>query len=100
MRLESYDGAVQDYTVYLSLRPDAPQSATIEQLIALLKQKKAELEQQQQIAEDEKKAEEAKQKALLNDVMQSLDSASNDTKNLQAGTAPIQDTKPSFGLDD
>jgi tetratricopeptide (TPR) repeat protein len=100
MRLQSYDGAVQDYTVYLTLKPDAPQQATIQQLIALLNQKKAEIAQQQQLADQQKQAEEARQKALLNDVMQSLGNASNETKNLQAGTAPIQDSKATLGLDD
>lgn len=100
MRLQSYDSAVQDYTVYLSLDPSSPQRASIEQLIALLNQQKAAAAQQQQIAEQQRLAAEAKQKQLLNDVLQSLQNASNNTKNLQAGTAGFQSTKPKLGLDD
>lgn len=100
MRLQSYDSAVQDYTVYLSLDPGSPQRASIEQLIALLTQQKADAARQQQLAEQQKLAEEAKQKQLLNDVLQSLQNASNNTKNLQAGTAGFQSTKPKLGLDD
>ncbi|HUZ16784.1 MAG TPA: tetratricopeptide repeat protein [Spirochaetia bacterium] len=100
MKLESYDNAAQDYTVYLSIDPSSPQRTTIEELLALLNQQKAQVAQQKQLAEQQKLAEAAKQKALLNDVLQSLQSASNTTKNLQAGTAAIQDSKTNLGLDD
>ena len=100
MRLENYDGAAADYTVYLSLRPNAPQRPEIEQLLGLLRQAKAEVAQQAALAVQKKKEEAARQQALLNSVLQSLNNASNSTTNLQAGTAAIQDTKTNLGLDD
>jgi tetratricopeptide (TPR) repeat protein len=100
MRLDNYDGAAADYTVYLSLKPNAPQRPEIEQLLSLLQQAKAEAAQQAVLAEQKKKEAAAHQQALLNSVLQSLNNASNSTTNLQAGTAAIQDTKTNLGLDD
>ncbi len=100
MRLDNYDGAASDYHVYLSLDPNAPQRPEIEKLLGLLQQAKQEAAKQAQIAAEKKKAQEEHQKALLNSVLQSLDNASNSTKNLQAGNAAIQDTKTNLGLDD
>lgn len=100
MKLEKYGEAVSDYTVYLQLKPNAPQRTEIEKLIGLLNQAKADAAKQAELAAAKKKAEEERQQALLNSVLQSLDSASNNTKNLQAGTASIQDTKATLGLDD
>lgn len=100
MKLDNYDGAVSDYTVYLSLKPNARQRPEIEKLMALLKEAKAETQRQAELAAEKKKQEEAKQQALLNSVLQSLDNASNSTKNLQAGAPPIQNTKVDLGIDD
>jgi Lon protease-like protein len=100
MRLQNYDGAVSDYTVYLSLKPNAPQRAEIEKVVDLLKQARAETKRRARLAAQRKKEEAARQQALLNSVLQSLDNASNNTKNLQAGSASIQDTKTNLGLDD
>jgi tetratricopeptide (TPR) repeat protein len=75
LQLQSYDGAVDDYTVFLQLQPQDPQRPRIEEVIRLLRQMKdAKLKQQ----EDEI----ARQKALMNDVMNSLNNAGDDTKNL------------------
>ncbi|MGO9412717.1 MAG: tetratricopeptide repeat protein [Spirochaetia bacterium] len=75
MQLQSYDGAVNDYTVFLQLQPQDPQRPKIEELIRLLGQMK---EAKQKAQEDEL----ARQKALMNDVMSSLNNAGDDTKNL------------------
>lgn len=100
MKLKNYGGAESDYTVYLSLNPQAPQQAEIEKLIGLLKAAKAEAERTAKLAEEKKKAAEARQQALLNQVLQSLGNASNDTKNLQAGTPPLENSKVNLGLAD
>lgn len=99
MRLESYDGAAADYTTYLGLRPDSPQRAEIEKVLGLLANAKAQARAEQLAAQQKRAEEEARQKALLNEVMQSLQNASSTTKNLQAGTATIEDSKPKLGLD-
>lgn len=100
MKLENYDGAASDYTVYLSLEPNAPQRPEIEKLLGLLKEGKVDAQRQAELAAEKKKQEEAKQQALLNSVLQSLDNASNSTKNLQAGAPPLQNTKVDLGIDD
>ncbi len=100
MRLNSYDGAAADYTTYLGLAPNSPQRDNIQKLLALLGQAKAQAQQEQLTAEKNKQEAEARQKALLNQVMQNLQSASSNTTNLQAGNASIQDSKPKLGLDD
>ncbi len=75
MQLQSYDGAVDDYTVFLQLQPQDPQRPKIEEVIRLLRQmKEAKLKQQEE--------ELARQKALMNDVLSSLNNAGEDTKNL------------------
>jgi tetratricopeptide (TPR) repeat protein len=75
MQLQKYDGAVEDYTVFLQLRPEDSQRPKIEEIIRLLsKIRDANLARQ--------KEEEARQKALMNDVMSSLNNASEDAKNL------------------
>jgi len=100
MRLNSLDGAAADYTTYLGLAPNSPQRENIQKLLALLDQAKVQARQEQLATEKKKQEDEARQKALLNEVMQNLQSASSNTTNLQAGTASIQDTKPKLGLDD
>jgi Tfp pilus assembly protein PilF len=75
MQLKNYDGAVEDYTVFLQLKPDDSQRPQIEEVLRLIsKMKEASLARQ--------KEEEARQKALMNQVMSSLNNASEDAKNL------------------
>lgn len=109
---DKFPDAVQDYTVYLNLRPNDPQKDRINQMIALLTkdvadaQAKAEAaaqaaadakakaiaeaEQKQKEDEAQKAAEEAKRKALLDQVMSSLDNTGSATTNLSGGDAQIQ----------
>ena len=84
LELQSYQEARQDYIDYLRLDPDTPQRENIEKLIALLGQ----------VIEDaeRKRLEELeRQKALLDEVMNSLQNASEDTRNLSAGSEQIQE---------
>ncbi|HUI71548.1 MAG TPA: tetratricopeptide repeat protein [Spirochaetia bacterium] len=75
LQLQSYDAAVNDYTIFLQLQPQDPQRPQIEQVMRLLRQmKEAKLKQQEE--------EVARQKALMNDVMNSLNNAGDDAKNL------------------
>jgi tetratricopeptide (TPR) repeat protein len=75
MDLENYDGAASDYTIYLQIDPQAPERPEIEAILAALRK------MQDAIAQ-KKKDEEARQKALMNEVLNSLNNASEDTKNL------------------
>jgi tetratricopeptide (TPR) repeat protein len=84
MELEEYANARNDYIQYLRLVPDSPQRPEIEKLIALLEQalSAAELKRQQELAQ---------QQALLNAVLDSLKNASEDTRNLSAGSEEIEE---------
>ncbi len=91
VQLEKYDSAVGDYRVYLNLKPATEQRENIEKMIALLTdQIDAEFlrineERERQVAE------EAKQRALLDEVLSSLSKASEGTKNLGIESEGIED---------
>lgn len=84
LKLESYPAARQDYIDYLRLAPNTPQRENIEKIIALLG---GILEQQEQ----QRLAELERQKALMNEVLGTLQNASEDTRNLSAGSESIQE---------
>jgi tetratricopeptide (TPR) repeat protein len=84
LELQKYPEARQDYIDYLRLAPDTPQRENIEKLIALLGSVLEEREQQR-LAELER------QKALMNEVLDTLKNASEDTRNLSAGSEKIQE---------
>ena len=75
LQLAKYDGALADYTLFLQLSPRDPQRPNIEKVMALLGK----------AIDDKEKArlaEIAKQQALMNDVLNSLNNAGDSTKNL------------------
>ena len=93
LELDEYQDARQDYIDYLRLDPDTPQRENIEKLIALLGQV---------IEEAERKhlEELARQKALLDEVLDTLKNASEDTRNLSAGTEDIQKEYEEIDIED
>jgi tetratricopeptide (TPR) repeat protein len=93
LELESYPGARTDYIEYLRLAPATPQRESIEKLIALLGG-------MLDAAERQKQEELARQKALLNEVLNSLQNASEDTRNLSAGSEEIQEQYDEVDIED
>ena len=95
VQTKQYKSAVNDYTVYLNLNPSDPQAPTIQKMIALLSNQITS-EEQRVAAEKQKQAEaEAKRKAILDSVLNSLNNASSDTKNMSGGNAQIENkTEP------
>jgi tetratricopeptide (TPR) repeat protein len=93
LQLESYAAARTDYIEYLRLAPANPQREAIEKLIALLGGMLDE-------AERLKQEELARQKALLNEVLNSLQNASEDTRNLSAGSEEIQEQYDEVDIQD
>ncbi len=93
LELEEYQEARQDYISYLRLDPDTPQRENIEKLIALLGQFLEEQERRQQ-------EELERQKALLDEVLNSLRNASEDTRNLSAGSEEIQEEYEEIDIED
>ena len=113
VKLEAYESAVEDYTTVLGLEPDHPQKAQIERMIALLtdhieqerirqaeeERRLAEEERQRQLEEERRRAEEerlrqeaeARRRALLDNVLDSIKTATDETTNMSAGNEEIDD---------
>jgi tetratricopeptide (TPR) repeat protein len=75
LQVTNLDGALADYTLFLQLSPRDPQRPNIEKVMALIRR----------VQDDKEKArlaEIAKQQALMNDVLKSLNNAGDATKNL------------------
>ncbi|MFP4431269.1 MAG: tetratricopeptide repeat protein [Spirochaetaceae bacterium] len=100
VRTESYEDAISDYTVYLNLEPDAPQEPEIRRMISLL-QGTLEAEEAR-IAEEERRRreEEAQRQALLNSVLNSLDSAGRETQSLSGGSEDIRQSEDTIDIAD
>jgi tetratricopeptide (TPR) repeat protein len=75
LQLQNYGGALADYTLFLQLKPQDVQRPQIEEVMRLIRQM---LDSQ----EAKRKEQEARQKALMNEVLNSLTNAGEDTKNL------------------
>ncbi|MBN1520015.1 MAG: tetratricopeptide repeat protein [Spirochaetales bacterium] len=100
MKAEDYPGAVGDYTMYLALDPNSPQSSSIRALIDLLNQQAASAAQQAALLEAQRLAEEAARQALLDAVAQSLLEAAEDTTSLSAGSGDLEGYEDDLSLDD
>jgi tetratricopeptide (TPR) repeat protein len=93
LRLETYPAAREDYITYLRMDPATPQRENIEKIIALLGNILAEQERLRQ-------EELARQKELLNEVLNTLQNASEDTRNLSAGSEGIQEEYEEIDITD
>lgn len=96
----SYRDAISDYRTYLTLRPEDPQKEEIERMIARLSGAVQELERQKLEDERKRREEAARQQALLDQVLGSLENAGSDTTNLSAGTGESEDYDQSFDIID
>jgi tetratricopeptide (TPR) repeat protein len=83
LRTAQYPEAVADYVMYLRLDPASEQRPQIERVVALLRDMVA-------AAEQAKQADAARQKALMDDVLNSLKNASADAKNIGAASEKVQ----------
>lgn len=96
----NHTGAVEDYSLYLSLDPASSQAGEIRRLIELLGQKaRAEQLRQAEVAA-RKLAEEQARQALLDAVARSLRETAESTTNLSAGSGGVQAYDDDFALDD
>ena len=98
LRKQFYSEALSDYKLYLANEINPYQEEEIKRVINLLELKLDELVRKQ--LEDERKRleEEARQKELLNQVLNSLNSAGDDTTNLSAGTESVEDYNSDFDI--
>ncbi|MDC7219538.1 MAG: tetratricopeptide repeat protein [Spirochaetales bacterium] len=103
LSLGDYPPAVSDYNSYLVLEPLTPQRGEIERMLALLNQKIASEEERIRMAEQQAALEEAKrlesermaaeeaarQQALLDEILASLEGVGEETQVIGAGTENI-----------
>ncbi len=89
VELRQYEKAVTDYSTYLNLETEPRQEPEIRKMIAVLNQL-LEAEREKALADEARRLEEeARQKALLDSVLSSLDDVTEDTQSLSAGTESI-----------
>ncbi len=95
-----YSLAVRDYNLFLNMKPNDPQRPEIEKMISMLELTMAEEETLRQQEEQRRLAQEARQKALLDSVLNSLSNAGEDTTNLSAESENIEDIEIELGIED
>jgi Tfp pilus assembly protein PilF len=93
LQLQNYAAARDDYVEYLRLDPATSQRESIEKLIALLG---SALDEQARLKQEEL----TRQQALLNEVLNSLQNASEDTRNLSAGSENIEERYDEVDIED
>ena len=93
MQLQNLTGAIADYSVFLQLKPQDPRRPDIERLMALVRQA-------QDDQEKARLAEKARQEALINDALKSLNNAGDATKNLSVDSIKGQTDPVSVDIKD
>jgi tetratricopeptide (TPR) repeat protein len=93
MQLQNLTGAIADYSVFLQLKPQDPRRPDIERLMALVRQ--AQDDQEKALL-----AEKARQQALINDALKSLNNAGDATKNLSVDSIKGQTDPVSVDIKD
>jgi tetratricopeptide (TPR) repeat protein len=83
LALKGYEGAVADYTLFLELRPQDPQRPRIEEVIRLIR---LSLDDEARKRADEQ----ARQTALMNEVMNALNNAGDGTTNLSVESIQVK----------
>ena len=100
LRKQLYDEALQDYKLYLSVEVEPYQGDEIQRVINLLEHKLDEIAMQKVEEERKRLEEEARQRDLLSQVLNSLSSAGDGTTNLSAGTEDVEDYNGDFDIVD
>lgn len=113
VEMEKFEPAVEDYEIFLNLRPQSEHRPEIEQMIALLRDRMEEKarqaaeeaeqrERQEELARREaerrRQEEEERQKALLDSVLNSLRSGGEETQNLPGGSEDIQELEEDIDI--
>ncbi|MDC7225510.1 MAG: tetratricopeptide repeat protein [Spirochaetales bacterium] len=100
VRTSEYSLAIRDYNLFLNMKPDDPQRPQIEKMISMLELTLVEEENRRKDEEQRRLAEEARQKALLDSVLNSLSNAGSDTTNLSAESENIEDIEIELDIED
>ena len=100
LRKQLYDEALKDYKQYIAVEVDPYQGEEIKRLINLLEHKLDQIAIQAIENERKRLEEEARQRDLLSQVLNSLSSAGDGTTNLSAGTEDVEDYNGDFDIVD
>ncbi len=98
LRQQSYGEALDDYKQYLIVESNPYQETEIRRVISLLELKLDELARKQLEEERKRLENEARQRDLLSQVLNSLTSAGDETTNLSAGTENVEDYNSDFDI--
>ena len=98
LRQQSYGEALDDYKQYLIVESNPYQETEIRRVISLLELKLDELARKQLEEERKRLENEARQRDLLSQVLNSLTSAGDETTNLSAGTETVEDYNSDFDI--
>ena len=98
LRKQSYGDALNDYKTYLLIESEPYQEIEIRRVVSLLELQLDELARKQLEEERKRLQDEAKQRDLLSQVLNSLSSAGEDTTNLSAGTETAEDYESDFDI--
>ncbi len=107
---QNYEEAVKLYQGYLFEQPEAGQRAQIERMVTLLKEfmdkkrkeeeRLAEEARRREQEERQRLEEEARQKALLDEILNNLQQTADDTENFKAGSEQVEERFEESDLDD
>ena len=100
LKLTHKADAVSDYRLFLNLEPDNYQKESIEKLISLLEEEITLEKISREEAEIREKAEEERRKALLEDILNSLEEVGSETKNISADSEEINDYDEELELEE
>lgn len=98
LRKKIYSDALDDYKMYLKVENEPYQEYEIKRVISLLELKLDEFVRKQLEEERIRLEEEARQRELLSQVLNSLSTAGDDTTNLSAGTETVEDYETDFDI--
>ncbi|MDA3941123.1 MAG: hypothetical protein PF693_17735 [Spirochaetia bacterium] len=98
LRQQSYGDALNDYKQYLIVELNPYQETEIKRVISLLELKLDELARKQLEEERKRLEDEARQRDLLSQVLNSLTTAGDETTNLSAGTEDVEDYNNDFDI--
>lgn len=100
VKLNEYEQAISDYSSYLSLESEPSQENEVRRMIGLLRGILEDEKTRALAEEQQKREEEARQKALLDSVLSSLDDVTDDTQSISAGAEEIEEPDVEIDLVD
>ena len=100
LKMMNRKDALSDYRLFMNLEPDNYQKDLIRKLISLLEEEITTEKLQKEEEAARKLAEEERRKALLEDILNSLEEVGSETKNISADSEEIDDSIEELELEE